>query len=33
MEDALPKKDTKGVPIVAEGKIGPNWGEMQKLDA
>ena len=31
MEDALPLKDAKGVPIVAEGKVGPNWGEMQKI--
>src|SRR3990167_5576031 len=31
MEAALPKKDAKGVPIVAEGKRGPNWGEMEKL--
>jgi DNA polymerase-1 len=31
MEDALPAKDTKGVPIVAEGKRGPNWGSMEKI--
>ncbi len=31
MEDALPMKDAKGVPIVAEGKSGPDWGTMSKL--
>ncbi len=31
MEDALPLKDAKGVPIIAEGKQGPNWGEMKKI--
>lgn len=31
MEDALPLKDAKGVPIIAEGKRGPNWGEMKKF--
>lgn len=31
MEEALPVKDAKGVPIVAEGKSGPNWGAMEKL--
>lgn len=31
MEEALPADKTKDVPIVAEGKMGPNWGEMQKL--
>lgn len=33
MESAMPKDMRKGVPIVAEGKAGPNWGEMTKLDA
>jgi DNA polymerase-1 len=33
MEDALPMKDAKGVPIVAEGKKGPDWGDMKKLNA
>ena len=31
MEDVIPKKDTKGIPFVAEGKAGKNWGEMQPL--
>lgn len=31
MEDALPVKDAKGVPIVAEGKQGPDWGTMSKI--
>jgi len=31
MENVLPKKDTHGVPIIAEGKMGRNWGEMEKI--
>ncbi len=31
MEDVLPKEKAKGVPFLAEGKRGPNWGEMEKL--
>ncbi len=31
MEEAMPESMTKGVPIVADGKHGPNWGEMEKL--
>lgn len=33
MEAAMPKEKTQGVPIIAEGKVGPNWGEMKDLDA
>ncbi len=33
MEEALPKGMANGVPIVAEGKHGLNWGDMEKLDA
>lgn len=33
MERALPDSMRKGVPIIAEGNIGPNWGDMKKLDA
>lgn len=33
MEDALPADKTKSVPIVAEGKQGPDWGTMTKLNA
>jgi len=31
MEDAVPKEKTNGVPIVAEGKMGPDWGTMEKI--
>ncbi len=31
MEGVLPEKETKGVPIIADGKIGKNWGEMSPL--
>lgn len=31
MEAVLDHEDTHGIPIVAEGKSGPNWGSMQPL--
>ncbi len=31
MESVLEDKNDEGVPIVAEAKVGKNWGEMQKL--
>ncbi|MDB5224670.1 MAG: polA [Candidatus Adlerbacteria bacterium] len=31
MEGIIPKEDAKGIPFIAEGKVGPNWGEMEKL--
>ncbi len=31
MENVVPAKDRRDIPIVAEGKIGKNWGEMDKL--
>ena len=31
MEAVIPKEKTRGVPILVEGKSGPNWGEMQPL--
>ena len=31
MEGVLPDKETQGVPVIAEGKIGKNWGEMSPL--
>ncbi len=31
MEGVLDKKETKGVPITVEGKVGSNWGEMKKI--
>jgi DNA polymerase-1 len=33
MESALPEDKRQGVPIIAEGKQGLNWGEMKKIDA
>jgi DNA polymerase-1 len=31
MENVLPEKDRRGIPFLAEGKIGENWGDMKKL--
>ena len=31
MENIVPEKDRKGIPFLAEGKVGKNWGEMQKI--
>lgn len=31
MEDAFPKEAAAGVPIIAEAKAGPTWGDMQPL--
>ncbi|MEK9184511.1 MAG: DNA polymerase [Patescibacteria group bacterium] len=31
MEDVLSGKEAEGVPIIAEGKVGKNWGEMSPL--
>jgi DNA polymerase-1 len=31
MESVLPEDETAGVPIIAEPKAGPNWGEMSAL--
>jgi DNA polymerase-1 len=31
MEHIVPAKDRNQIPIVAEGKAGKNWGEMQKI--
>ncbi len=32
MENIIPQKETRGIPFIAEGKVGKNWGEMKKLD-
>lgn len=29
MESVVSLKDTHGVPVIAEAKVGPNWGEME----
>jgi DNA polymerase-1 len=31
MEGVIPAKDARGIPFIAEGKVGKNWGEMKKL--
>ncbi|MBI4087001.1 hypothetical protein HY416_03420 [Candidatus Kaiserbacteria bacterium] len=31
MEQAFPERDAKGVPLVAEAKVGTNWGTLEKL--
>jgi DNA polymerase-1 len=31
MENVVPEKERTGIPFLAEGKIGKNWGEMEKL--
>ncbi len=31
MESILTTEETNGVPIIAEARVGKNWGEMQKL--
>ncbi|MBP9711252.1 MAG: hypothetical protein KBD50_03305 [Candidatus Pacebacteria bacterium] len=31
MENIVPAKDRRDIPILAEGKVGRNWGEMEKL--
>ena len=31
MEQAFPEKDTKGVPILADAKVGLNWGTLEKI--
>ncbi len=31
MESVVPDSKRNGVPIIAEGKVGKNWGEMKKL--
>ncbi len=31
MESIVPAKESNGIPFLAEGKVGPNWGEMKKI--
>jgi DNA polymerase-1 len=31
MENIVPEKERLGIPFIAEGKIGKNWGEMEKI--
>ena len=30
MENVLPSKETKGVPLSVDAVVGNNWGEMKK---
>jgi len=32
MESIVPQKETRGIPFIAEGKVGANWGDMKKLE-
>ncbi len=32
MENIVSIKETRGIPFIAEGKVGKNWGEMKKLE-
>jgi DNA polymerase-1 len=31
MEGVITPEETRGIPFLAEGKVGPNWGEMERL--
>ena len=31
MENVLPHTETRGIPLIVEGKSGPNWGKMEPL--
>ena len=31
MENIIPVKEAHGIPFLAEGKVGENWGDMEKL--
>ncbi len=31
MENIISEKDRRGIPFLAEGKVGPNWGEMKPI--
>lgn len=31
MESVVPEEDTKGIPLLAQPKIGPNWGDMHPI--
>jgi DNA polymerase-1 len=31
MEHIVPEKERKGIPFIAEGKVGKNWGDMEPL--
>lgn len=31
MENIMSERDRRGIPFIADGKVGKNWGEMEKL--
>ncbi|HWB33748.1 MAG TPA: DNA polymerase [Candidatus Paceibacterota bacterium] len=31
MENVVPESERRGIPFLAEGKVGKNWGQMEKL--
>jgi DNA polymerase-1 len=31
MEQVIPEKERRGIPFLAEGKVGANWGEMESI--
>lgn len=31
MENIISSSERKGIPFLAEGKVGPNWGDMEKI--
>jgi DNA polymerase I-like protein with 3'-5' exonuclease and polymerase domains len=31
MEAVIPPEENRGVPFLAEGKVGKNWGAMEKM--
>ncbi len=32
MENVIGEKERRGIPFLAEGKVGPNWGEMKPIE-
>lgn len=31
MEGVMPKQESRGVPVTVEGKVGSNWGDMERI--
>ena len=31
MENIMSERDRQGIPLIADGKVGKNWGEMERL--
>jgi DNA polymerase-1 len=32
MESVMPEEDTQGIPVLAQAKVGKNWGDMHPID-